>query len=321
MIFADKLINLRKKAGMSQEELADKLGVSRQSVSKWEGAQSIPDISKVIELSNIFGVSTDYLLKDELEFEDNTPVEDVKERKAVSIEEVNEYLEIIDKTRKMNALGVLLCITSPVVLLFLLMFYNLYSFDERLAVGLGIILLILQVAIAIALFIISGFKMKKFEFLNTDIFETKYGVTGLVKEKKNQYSQTHITMNVVGVLLCVLSAVPLLATVFIADGKYVLLGVCILLVLCALGVYILVDSGIKMEAYNQLLQEEDYTKENKKTNAGVNNIMGAYWMIVTAIYLLWSFISGDWNITWIVWVIAGVLCPVVKIIASAIKNK
>ena len=115
MIFADKLINLRKKAGMSQEELADRLGVSRQSVSKWEGAQSIPDINKVIELSNIFGVSTDYLLKDELEFEDNTPVEDVKERKAVSIEEVNEYLEIIDKTRKMNALGVLLCVTSPVV--------------------------------------------------------------------------------------------------------------------------------------------------------------------------------------------------------------
>ena len=50
MIFADKLINLRKKAEMSQEDLALKLGVSRQSVSKWEGAQSIPDISKIIEL-------------------------------------------------------------------------------------------------------------------------------------------------------------------------------------------------------------------------------------------------------------------------------
>lgn len=59
MIFADKLINLRKKAGMSQEELADKLDVSRQSVSKWESMQSIPDINKIIELSKIFGVSTD----------------------------------------------------------------------------------------------------------------------------------------------------------------------------------------------------------------------------------------------------------------------
>lgn len=67
MIFADKLIMLRKKAGWSQEELAEQMDVTRQSVSKWEGAQSIPDIEKIIRLSELFGVSTDYLLKDEIE--------------------------------------------------------------------------------------------------------------------------------------------------------------------------------------------------------------------------------------------------------------
>ena len=51
MIFADKLITLRKKAGWSQEELAEKLGVTRQSVSKWEGAQSVPDIDKILQLA------------------------------------------------------------------------------------------------------------------------------------------------------------------------------------------------------------------------------------------------------------------------------
>ena len=66
MIFADKLITLRKKAGWSQEELAEKLNVTRQSVSKWEGAQSVPDIDKILQLSRLFGVTTDYLLKDEL---------------------------------------------------------------------------------------------------------------------------------------------------------------------------------------------------------------------------------------------------------------
>ena len=64
MIFADKLIALRKKAGWSQEELAQQLNVSRQSVSKWEGAQSVPDLDKIVQLSRVFGVSTDYLLKD-----------------------------------------------------------------------------------------------------------------------------------------------------------------------------------------------------------------------------------------------------------------
>ena len=64
MTFSDKLIALRKKAGWSQEELAERLNVSRQSVSKWESAQSMPDIDKIVQLSSLFGVTTDYLLKD-----------------------------------------------------------------------------------------------------------------------------------------------------------------------------------------------------------------------------------------------------------------
>ena len=67
MIIADKIVSLRKRAGWSQEELAEKLGVTRQSVSKWEGAQSVPDMDKVVQMSRLFGVTTDYLLKDEIE--------------------------------------------------------------------------------------------------------------------------------------------------------------------------------------------------------------------------------------------------------------
>lgn len=53
MILADKIIALRKKAGWSQEELGEKLGVTRQSVSKWEGAQSVPDMDKILQLSRL----------------------------------------------------------------------------------------------------------------------------------------------------------------------------------------------------------------------------------------------------------------------------
>ena len=74
MIFADKLIDLRKKSGWSQEELAEKLNVSRQAVSKWEGAQSIPDMARIVQLSELFHVSTDYLLKDEMEQADGTEI-------------------------------------------------------------------------------------------------------------------------------------------------------------------------------------------------------------------------------------------------------
>ena len=62
MILAEKIIDLRKKNGWSQEELAEKMEVSRQSISKWEGAQSVPDMGRIVRLSEVFGVSTDYLL-------------------------------------------------------------------------------------------------------------------------------------------------------------------------------------------------------------------------------------------------------------------
>lgn len=67
MILADKIAEERKRNGWSQEELAEQLGVSRQAVSKWESAGSVPDLQKVIQLAELFGVSTDYLLKDEME--------------------------------------------------------------------------------------------------------------------------------------------------------------------------------------------------------------------------------------------------------------
>lgn len=60
---ANQIQFLRKKKGLSQEELADKLGVSRQAVSKWESRQSLPDLDNIIAISNFFDVTTDYLLK------------------------------------------------------------------------------------------------------------------------------------------------------------------------------------------------------------------------------------------------------------------
>lgn len=63
MTIADRIQNLRKSKGMSQEELADRIGVSRQAVSKWESEQATPDLEKVVIMSDIFEVTTDYLLK------------------------------------------------------------------------------------------------------------------------------------------------------------------------------------------------------------------------------------------------------------------
>ena len=120
MIFADKLILLRKKAGWSQEELADQMNVTRQSVSKWEGAQSVPDLDKMIRLSELFGVSTDYLLKDEIEQAEHiNSSNDIPSLKRVFMEEANAFLSVKSRTAKTIAYAAFLCILSPIALLML----------------------------------------------------------------------------------------------------------------------------------------------------------------------------------------------------------
>ena len=119
MILADKIIALRKKAGWSQEELAEQLGVSRQAVSKWEGAQSVPDMERILQMSKVFGVTTDYLLKDELEAEEYAASEPDTELHRVTMEDAARYLDLRKAAAPKMALATFLCITSAIPLLLL----------------------------------------------------------------------------------------------------------------------------------------------------------------------------------------------------------
>ena len=73
MKLSDKIVKLRKVNGWSQEELAEKLNVSRQAISRWEGATAQPDATNILQLSKLFGVTTDYLLNDEYESDNDLP--------------------------------------------------------------------------------------------------------------------------------------------------------------------------------------------------------------------------------------------------------
>lgn len=86
MTIADRIQSLRKSKGMSQEELADAAGVSRQAVSKWESEQSVPDIDKIVILSEIFGVTTDYILKgiEPIETNDHKTMADVIDQRVLT---------------------------------------------------------------------------------------------------------------------------------------------------------------------------------------------------------------------------------------------
>ena len=172
MILADKIVSLRKKAGWSQEDLAEKLGVTRQSVSKWEGAQSVPDMDKVVMMSRLFGVTTDYLLKDELEEEApcaaaedaDTPL------RRVSMEQASAYLALRRAAAPKIAVATALCVLSPVTLILLggMSEVSRFGISENAAAGIGLCVLLVLVAVAVSIFLRTAAQVQEFKFLEEE---------------------------------------------------------------------------------------------------------------------------------------------------------
>ena len=310
MILADKIITLRKKAGWSQEELAVQLGVTRQSVSKWEGAQSVPDLDKVVQMSRIFGVSTDYLLKDELEEEEFVEsAADEAPLRRVTMEQAAQYLALRRACAPKTALAVVLCIVSPVVLIFLTAMADTGwgGISENLAAGLGVSVLLVLVAAAVGIFLSCGAKTKEFAFLEKEPFETEYGVTGMVKERQKAYKSIYTKWNVIGACICILSPIPLFIGAFTEKEFFTVIMLAVTMLLAGVGAVCFIISGVRFASMQKLLKEGEFAPQEKKKSRIKETVGTAYWLTATAVYLGWSFRTNAWESTWLVWPIAGVL--------------
>ena len=314
MILAEKIAEERKRNGWSQEELADRLGVSRQAVSKWESAGAVPDLQRILQMSEIFSVSTDYLLKDELEKENTTGNEYFEASgeplKKVSVEEANSFLAMKRKGSKVIANATSMCIISPVLLMILstMAEEHVIPVPESVANGLGCIFLFGMIAVAVFLFITYGMRNARMEQLEKDNFETAYGVSGMVREKREAYEPVFIRNIAVGVVLCILSAIPIIiAGMMDASDDVYGISVGVLLIIIALGVNLFIRAGMIKGSYDTLLQEGEFSKEEKRLKKKTDTFSGVYWCLTTAIYLGWSFWTREWDTTWILWPVAGVL--------------
>lgn len=322
MILADKIIELRKKNGWSQEELAEKLGVSRQAVSKWEGSQSVPDLNKILHMSKLFGVSTDYLLKDDIQVVEYADSEESNLRK-VTMAEANEFLGLKRFTAGKIAFATFLCIISPICLIILasLSESGVLVFSEDASASIGLVVMFLLVAVAVIIFIQCGNKTAGFEFLEKESFETEYGVTGMVNERKAEFRKTYERNNIIGTVCCIFSVIPLFATAFLDDDVISIAATAFLLLIVAIGVIFFVTGGVIWESFKKLNQEGEYAVEVKKKSAYGAAIGTIYWLVATAVFLAWSFGTDSWDQSWIVWPIAGILyAALVTMVNTFTKN-
>ena len=329
MILADKIINERKKNGWSQEELADMLDVSRQSVSKWEGAQSIPDISKILKMAEVFGVSTDYLLKEDMEPVENSVIPYYEQHdtasplRRVSMEEASEYISLRKEILPKIGLGVFLCITCPVVLLLIAGLQNagIIGITENVAAAIGLLFLFAQIGTAVWLFISKGGKLGKYEFLEKEAFDTEYGVDGMARDRMAASEPYNTKALTIGVLLCVLGCVPLVLSAVLGAPEVVIVSmVALFLLLIGCAVYMFVSVCGVHSSYKILLQTDDYSYENKKKNQKLEPLARVYWLAMVVIYLAVSFITGRWDMTWIIWAVSGVLFALIRVIGESLIN-
>ena len=320
MIFADKLIELRKRSGMSQEELAEKLGVSRQSVSKWEGAQSTPDLNRILEISKIFDVTTDYLLKDEIEASKEISEKSVSDEtepplRRVSMEEANTFLNANGKRAVLTAIGVALCIlcVTPMILL--------EGFFGSGIEAVGIVIMFLMIAGAVGLFIFSGSLMSPYKYLEKEAIDTEYGVSGMAKEKKEKHRPSYIRDIVIGVILFILCVIPIIVIETVTDSASAeIIGIAAMFVMVAAGVYLIVRTSIINGGYLKLLEEDDYSREKKQNRSNGSIAMAIYWPIITAVFLGYSFLTNDWGRSWIIWPVAGLLAVPVVMFEKMLKK-
>lgn len=326
MILAEKIMELRKKNGWSQEELAFQMEVSRQSVSKWESGASIPDLERILKLSQLFGISTDYLLKEELEDLPavSSEVPDCENgMKRITMEVAGEFMENKIKASKQVAGAVSACILSPAVLIYLgaLAEYKENVISEGMAGGVGVIVMLLIVGLSTVFFILNGMKMERFGDLEKEAFRLEYGVEAIVRKKMAEYEGINRIYTVTGVFLCIISVCPLLIASSL-DASEFIQTICleVLFVIVAAAVYLLILAGEKKSCFQILLQEGDYTEAKKLEKKKTERVPAIYWCIVTAVYLGISFFTQDWGRTWIIWPCAAVLFGAVWGITGAFKH-
>lgn len=312
MILGEKIASLRKKNHWSQEELAEKLEVSRQSVSKWESSASIPELEKILKMSNLFKVSTDYLLKDDMtqEFPEREDLSGQWEARKVSVETVQTFLKDTEVFAQWISTGIALCIISPAAEIILsgICESDIKKFPQNMAELTGVVVMFVLIAAAVAIFILKGIPYGKYDYLEKEVITVEYGVTGIVRRKKEEFADTFRKKIAFGVLLCVLCVIPVIIIDGFGLGEVAEnIGVAILLIMVATGVRQIVWAGIIQGGFQRILQEEDYSVERKQLRKQTELFSKIYWCTVVAIFLAFSFWRDTWETSWVIFPVAAVL--------------
>lgn len=252
MNLSEKITELRKRAGLSQEELGAQIKVSRQAVSKWEMAQTTPDLNKIMAMSELFQVSTDFLLKSEYDLSDLENLNENKESdsgKMIDLESIQEYLEQIKKAAQNYVVAIFLFFISPLTGIVLSVYHEEYAV-------IGIIVQILILILIAVILVLTIWNMSKYRYLKENDAELAYGVRPHVQERKEQFNHRFLMGILVGIVCMIASVIPMVIVSMYTDTNdaYIIFSAFLMLMIFSFGMSNIVYVCTINHGYKRVLQ-------------------------------------------------------------------
>lgn len=298
MNFANNVQALRKQKKMTQEELAEAVGVSRQAVSKWESGQSTPELEKLLQLATLFHCSVDTLLTEEI-LQGEAAIAETEKEKAI----FTEYDQLQTRSTYATTIGVTLILLGVTILIY----FSENSFAKMLF---PLILFLGLISISVFLFIYYGNQISAFkrEYFTEETFELKDFYDP--DEKKKAY-KTHGLVISIGVLLIFIGLIVLLLSQYVFTAETTTLPITLFMLFVTVSVALFVYQGCtrekyELEQFNKKARGEQLLKEESLAD----RISGAIMMLATAVFLILGFLFGLWHPGWVVFPIGGILCGV-----------
>lgn len=306
MSLGENLQFLRKKENITQEQLAEQLNVSRQSVSKWESDSAYPEMDKLLQLCNLFHCSMDDLVQKEIS---QVYIED----KADYDNHFNEFSKYVSL-----AVGIILFGLSVMNLIYGI---NYFFPNEIIKEDLCSMFFLIFVVIGVAILVLMGIRHEDFKKKNPFI------INFYKEEEIDKFNRKFSVMVTAAVSLFIIDAIIFMGaeTAFpaIDENEYLeSLIFCIFFLIIAAGVMLLVYAGIQKDKYdiNKYNQMNDKKSEVYKKDSLTGSVCGCIMLIATILYLIGGFVFSKWAmLTIVVFAIGGVCCAIAAIIINIKK--
>lgn len=322
--FGKNIYSLRKERGWTQAELADRLGVTNQAVSKWETGESLPDSSLLLSLSELFGVTIDELFKGKTAAENAEDNESRKETRSERTrdddftgkddddeEDENEPKLTNDRPQEWRSkFAALICTGLCLIFAGVIEIILVGVLAESFAVF-GTMIMFAFFAVGVPIIVYAGIKDAMY-YLSVKSDEWKPAIAKFAKEIS------------IGVALCILAV-----TGFVSGGAaeelnadktlVVCVGMVTGFVLIAAAVTLFIVSGLRFGAIVKRLAPE-YTSE-RNSEHGAGRFGGVVMLIATAVFLTLGFAFDKWHPAWVAFPIGGIICAILGSIDEAMGKK